>query len=56
MVLSDNECSKLVGGAITAGALILYLAVAAVAAGIIKVLSSKRGRVSLGGLQIHWGD
>ena len=56
MELTDYECSKLCGSGITAGALALYLALAALAAGIIKILCSKRGRVSFGGVQLSWGN
>ncbi len=56
MELSNYECSKLQGSGITAGALVLYLALAALAAGIIKILCSKRGRVSFGGVQLSWGN
>ena len=56
MELSDYECSRLIGSGITAGTLVLYLALAALAGGIIKILCSKRGRVSFGGIQLSWSN
>ncbi len=56
MLINKEQCRHLYGLGVTASSLILYLSIAALAAGILKLLTSKRGRVSLGGLNIQWGN
>ena len=55
LVLSDYELQKVHGKAITAAAIIGYVMVAAAVAGIIKILTSSKGRVSLGSFTMTWG-
>ena len=56
MKLSKQQCECLYGKAISSGTLILYVALAALGAGILKILSSKRGKVSFGGIHLSWGN
>ncbi len=56
MELSRQQCLELYGRGLTASSLILYLALAALGAGIIKILCSKRGKVSFAGLHLSWGN
>ena len=56
MELSKEQCRYLWGKGLTAGTLILYVALAALGAGIIKILCSRRGKVSFAGLHLSWGN
>ena len=53
--LSDEQLKLMQGKVISATALIGYVAVVAGCAAILKILTSTRGRVSIGGLNITWG-
>lgn len=55
IVLQEQEMRKMYGQVLTTSALLGYLAVAAGAAAIIKILTSSRGRVSIPGVNISWG-
>jgi hypothetical protein len=56
MELSREECARLAGKGVSAATLILYAALSALVAAIIKVLFSKRGKVSFAGLSVTWGN
>ncbi len=56
MELTRKEYENLYGRAVTATSILLYLAIVAIGAGIVKILTSKRGKVSYGGIQISWGN
>lgn len=54
--LTDNEMKQMKGGIITATALLGYVAVAAGVAAIIKIITSSRGKISIPGINIQWGN
>ena len=54
--LSNQQLSSMYGKVITASALLGYPAVAAGVAAIIKILTSSKGRVSVPGINITWGN
>lgn len=56
MQLSKQQCETLFGKAISSGTIILYVALTALGAGIFKILFSKRGKVSFGGVHLSWGN
>ena len=56
MELNRQQCQKLYGLGISSATLILYVALAALGAGIIKILLSRRGKVSFAGLHLSWGN
>ena len=56
MRLTETESKRLYGKGIGPGTLLLYFALAAVGAGILKILCSKRGRVQVGGVSLTWGN
>lgn len=56
MELSRRRCSEMYGRGVTPGNLILYLGISAMVAAVIKILFSKRGRVSLAGINLQWGN
>ena len=53
-MLSNSECEKMKGGAITPQMLLIYLMIAAGASGIYKILTSKSGRLSFSGFTFQW--
>ena len=55
LVLSDQELRCVHGKAITAAAIIGYVVVAAAVAGIIKILTSSKGRISTSFITMSWG-
>ena len=56
LVISDCELMEMNGKAITATALLGYIAVIAGLAAIVKILTSSRGRLTLpGGFTFSWG-
>lgn len=54
--LSDETLKRMYGKVITTSALLAYLAIAAGAAAIIKILTSSKGRVQIPGINITWGN
>lgn len=54
--LSQNDMMKMNGKVISSTALLGYLAVAAGIAAIYKILTSSKGRVSIPGINITWGN
>lgn len=56
ILLSEKQLKKMKGKVITTSALLGYLAVAAGLAAIYKILTSSRGRVSIPGINITWGN
>ncbi len=54
--LSHQQLSRMYGKVVTTSALLGYLAIAAGAAAIIKILTSSKGRVSIPGINITWGN
>lgn len=54
--LSNQQLESMYGKVISATALLGYLAVAAGVAAIIKILTSSKGRVSIPGINITWGN
>lgn len=56
MRLTEKQCRSLYGLGFTRGSLLLYFALAAIGAGILKILCSKRGRVQVGGVSMSWGN
>ena len=56
MKLNSGECRKLKGKGFTPGTLIIYMALTALGAGILKILFSKRGKISFAGLSLTWGN
>ncbi len=56
MRLTERQCRRLYGLGLTGGSLLLYFALAAIGAGILKILCSKRGRVQVGGVSMSWGN
>lgn len=54
--LTVNEMQSTYGGAIVVSTWIGYAAIAAGFAAVVKVVFSKRGKVSLGGFGISWGN
>ena len=56
LILQDHELLEMHGKAVTATALLTYLAIVAGAAAILKILTSSKGRVTLpGGFIFSWG-
>ncbi|MGL5540066.1 MAG: hypothetical protein ACRDBX_00370 [Erysipelotrichaceae bacterium] len=56
-MLSEQECKTTWGAEIVTGATLLtYLALAAGAAAILKLLTSSRGKVRIPGIDISWGN
>ena len=55
LVLSDYELQEVHGKVIAASAIIGYVMVAAAVAGVIKILTSSKGRVSFAGFTMTWG-
>ena len=53
--LSDEQLKRMNGKVIAATTLLGYVAVVAGCAAILKILTSTRGRVSVGGINITWG-
>ncbi len=53
-LLNKMECKQLVGFAITPALLLAYLMLVAGIAGIVKVLFSASGRVSITGMTFQW--
>ncbi|MBQ3376363.1 MAG: hypothetical protein IJG49_08125 [Erysipelotrichaceae bacterium] len=56
MRLTQQQCRKLYGLGLTGGSLLLYFALAAIGAGILKILFSARGKVQVGGVSLTWGN
>ncbi len=56
MRLTERQCRRLYGLGLIGGSLLLYFALAAIGAGILKILCSKRGRVQVGGVSMSWGN
>ncbi len=56
IVLDDKQLKKMYGKMITTSALLGYLAIAAGIAAIVKILTSSKGRVSIPGINISWGN
>ncbi|MBQ1522322.1 MAG: hypothetical protein IIZ74_06125 [Erysipelotrichaceae bacterium] len=54
MKLTRQQCGRLYGKG--GGSILLYFALAAIGAGILKILFSKRGRVQVGGVSLTWGN
>jgi len=53
--LSETRCKQMVGGLIGPEVMLLYLMVAAGAAGIYKILTSATGKLSITGMTFQWG-
>ena len=53
--LSETRCRQMVGGLIGPEVMLLYLMVAAGAAGIYKILTSATGKLSITGMTFQWG-
>ena len=53
--LNDEQLKLMHGKVLSATALLGYVAVVAGCAAILKILTSTRGRVSIGGINITWG-
>lgn len=56
MELDRKQCAVLFGWGFSTATLLVYMALAALGAGIIKILCSKRGKVSFGGVHLSWGN
>ncbi len=56
MKLSKQQCQHLKGKGFSPGTLIIYMALTALGAGILKILFSKRGKISFAGLSLTWGN
>lgn len=54
--LTEKEMKQMKGGIITATALLGYVAVAAGVAAIVKIITSSRGKISIPGINIQWGN
>lgn len=54
--LTNEQMQSMYGKIITPTAMLGYLAVAAGVAAILKILTSSRGRVSIPGINVSWGD
>lgn len=55
-LLSVAEMKKMNGSVVSTAAILGYVAVAAGVAAIVKIITSSRGRVSVPGVNITWGD
>lgn len=55
IVMQEKEMRSMVGQVLTTSAILGYLAIAAGAAAIFKIITSSRGRVSIPGVNISWG-
>lgn len=55
IVLQEQEMKQMYGQVLTTSAILGYLAIAAGAAAIYKIITSSRGRVSIPGVNISWG-
>lgn len=53
---TEKEMKKMCGGVITTTALLGYVAVAAGLAAIVKIITSSRGKISIPGVNIQWGN
>ena len=56
MKLSMDECRQMYGKGFSAGTLLIYVAITALGAGILKMLFSKRGKISFAGITMTWGN
>ena len=56
MLVNEKEYRNWYGRGISAATLVLYLALAALGAGILKILFSKRGKVTFAGVSLQWGN
>lgn len=54
--LTKEEMMKLNGGIIETTAILGYIAIAAGVAAIVKIVTSSRGKVSIPGVDIQWGN
>lgn len=54
--LTEKEMKLMKGGIVTATTLLGYVAVAAGVAAIIKIVTSSRGKISIPGINIQWGN
>ena len=54
-VLQDYELMEMNGKAITASALLTYVAIVAGCAAILKILTSSKGRLTIPGISFSWG-
>ena len=55
LILQDHELMEMHGKAITATALLTYVAIIAGCAAIVKILTSSKGRVTIPGMSFSWG-
>ena len=52
--LSKDNCRNMYGGLVTPEVMLLYLMIAAGAAGIYKILKSSSGKLSITGITFQW--
>ncbi len=55
-LLSEQEMRSMYGSVVSTAAILGYVAVAAGIAAIVKIVTSSKGRVSVPGVNISWGN